>query len=393
MTRCFKFILLFLFVLPLGVIAQNKNDSTATRTISFRAFYENGTVFKTNDFLKYNQVTGMDIDRFQGASLQALWQTNGSYAWEEIFNYPKLGFGVWTAHFFDAPNLGTPFAFYGVFNAPFVRGKRLSFNYELEMGLAMNWNTFDPYTNKSNIAIGDDETVYLDLGSYLEYEINDRFSAEIGFSLAHFSNGALKLPNKGINTIQPKFVLQYRPFAVKIDQTKHFDLPELNKYEFQLSAYGASKNVLYTGNDIDSISKYQGVYFSETGLIASLHRIVGHKSKFGFGINLGYNGSAKAVILVEGKELDEENATLNEGFEMSIFPSYELVIDKVAVILQPSFYIHRTKYEGITPNTYQRLGIKYHFNDNLFAGLSLRAYKYHVSDYIEWNVGYRIQWK
>ena len=106
-------------------------------------------------------------------------------------------------------------------------------------------------------------------------------------------------------------------------------------------------------------------------------------------MSLGYNGSANAKILIDGTELDEENATFKEGFEVSIFPSYEFVVDRASVIVQHGFYLFRQQYEGRRPKTYQRLGIKYHVTKNLYAGLNLRAYKYHISDYIEWNIGYR----
>lgn len=115
----------------------------------YRVFYQNGKVFETNSFLKLNNLTGEAVDRYQGLSGQALWQTNGNHQWEHNFGYPRLGIGIWTAQFFDAPNLGTPFAFYGLFNAPFVRGKKLSWNYELEMGLAVNWKPFNPPINKT----------------------------------------------------------------------------------------------------------------------------------------------------------------------------------------------------------------------------------------------------
>lgn len=164
------------------------------------------------------------------------------------------------------------------------------------------------------------------------------------------------------------------------------------KFEWTISLYGGANNVLYTGNDIDSISKYKGVYYPQTGLISTVNRSVGKKSKFGLGLSLGYNGSANAKILIDGTELDEESATFGEGFELSIFPSYELVIDRASVIIQPGIYIYRHCYEGRRPTVYQRVGIKYHFTERLYAGLNLRAYRYYKSDYIEWNIGYQLNW-
>ena len=362
------------------------------RKILWRGYYQNGKVFQTNTFLRYNQLTKDDVDHFHAVSIQALWQTNGMHSWEKNFGYPRLGLGIWSAQFFDAPNLGIPVAVYGLFNAPLASGKKWSWDYEFEMGMAFNWKSFNPITNKQNIAIGDDETFYLDLGTYLEYKVSPKISVELGVSLSHFSNGALKLPNYGINTMAPKFVLQYRPSETRFVKPAVEELQKISDWELQMGVYGGADNVLYTGSDVDSITKYKGVYFPQTGILLSLNRQISKMSKFGVGVSLGYNGTANSRILIDGTELDEQSATFSEGFEVSIFPSYEFVIDRASVIFQPGFYLYRQKYDGRRPAMYQRIGIKYHFLPNLYAGISLRAYNFYISDYIEWNVGYRIRW-
>jgi hypothetical protein len=44
-------------------------------------------------------------------------------------------------------------------------------------------------------------------------------------------------------------------------------------------------------------------------------------------------------------------------------------------------------------NSYQRIGLKYHIFENIFAGINVRAYDFSIADYIEWNIGYRIKWQ
>jgi hypothetical protein len=387
----FSIIVLLVLVIPFGTYAQFfHSDSTAQkREILYRGFYQNGKVFQTNDFLNAGNQIRDDIDLFHSLSFQALWQTNGSHQWEKDFGFPRLGVGIWCARFFDAPDLGTPIAVYGLFNAPFKSGKNWRWTYEFEMGLAMNWGAFNPITNSTNVAMGDDESVFLDLGSYFEYQISPKTSLEFGVSLSHFSNGALKLPNLGINTIAPKLIFQYRPFETKYIQNQVLDKSKKSKYEYQVDLYYGVKNVIYTGNDVDTIAKYNGVYFPQTGILTSVHRLVGKKSKFGLGLGFDYNGAAYSRFLIDGDKPDEQNATLKEGFELSLFPSYEFVIDRASVIFQPAIYLYRQKYDGRRPVAYQRVGLKYHITENIFAGINLRAYDYYRSDFIEWNIGYR----
>jgi len=62
------------------------------------------------------------------------------------------------------------------------------------------------------------------------------------------------------------------------------------------------------------------------------------------------------------------------------------------MILQPAFYIYRRSLLNQSPVFHQRLGLKYHFTDRFFIGITLVDYKFHVSDFIEWNIGYRLKW-
>ncbi|HEY3370068.1 MAG TPA: hypothetical protein VGK10_04420, partial [Prolixibacteraceae bacterium] len=71
--------------------------------------------------------------------------------------------------------------------------------------------------------------------------------------------------------------------------------------------------------------------------------------------------------------------------------SYELVINKLSVVIQPGFYLLRKNSNDHEPSNYQRLGIHYQFGTHLFAGINLRAYDYHVSDFIEWTLGYQLE--
>jgi hypothetical protein len=393
MDKLFSFFLVIVLLSPISVISNdNISDSLSVkRNILFRGSYQNGKVFQTNSFLKEGNQIRDDIDQFHSVSFQALWQTNGTHQWEHDFGFPRLGLGIWVARFYNAPDLGTPFAFYGLFNAPIIKHERWSLNYEFNLGLTMNWGAFNPITNRQNTSIGDDETSFIDLGTCFEYKISPKISLELGITLSHFSTGALKLPNSGINTIAPKIVIQYRPSETKFVQSQIENKTDNSNYELQVAIYGGAKNVLYKGNDIDSISKYRGVYYPQTGILTCINHHIGRKSKIGLGFGFGYNGSANSIILIDGTKLDEENATLNECFELSLFPSYEFMIDRASIIIQPGVYVIRQKYIRSRPVVFQRIGLNYHFTSTLSAGINLRAYSFYKADFIEWNIGYRFK--
>ena len=143
-------------------------------------------------------------------------------------------------------------------------------------------------------------------------------------------------------------------------------------------------------NNVDTITKYKGVYYPVYGFTSVVNRQVNYKSKLGVGMCLSYDGSYNSMVFVTNGELEPREGFQGNKLSLSVFPSYELVINKLSVVIQPGFYVLRKHLINKEPSTYQRLGLHYQLGTNLFAGISLRAYNYHVSDFIEWTLGYRL---
>ena len=59
--------------------------------------------------------------------------------------------------------------------------------------------------------------------------------------------------------------------------------------------------------------------------------------------------------LVDNGELEPTEGFHGNKISLSIFPSYELVINKMSVIIQPGFYVIRKKSTNREPVAYQRL--------------------------------------
>jgi hypothetical protein len=122
----------------------------------------------------------------------------------------------------------------------------------------------------------------------------------------------------------------------------------------------------------------------------TFNRQVSYKSKIGLGMSVSYNGAYDAQVAVDNNELEPIYGSFSDKLQLSIFPSFELVVHKVSLLLQPAFYLYRKKTKNQSPIFYQKIGLKYHITDRFFLGMTLRDYKFHVSDFIEWNIGYRV---
>lgn len=386
-----KLVLLLIILLPIQNSAQTINQGLPkyTKPFSFEFSYQNGYVFPTNDFVRGNNAENDLINAFQTFSLRFTKQTAGKKLWEQIYSYPEYGLGVYLANFHNPEEIGLPIAIYGYFTAPFHRWKKFTLNYEFGFGIAFNWKNYSP-SNTYNNAIGAKYTVYVDLGLKAEYQVSKRFSLGLGFSLSHFSNGRLKAPNFGLNTIAPKLSIKYNLYKSKIQFAKQ-NLPVFNKKnELYLSVFFGLKNIIYDSLNIAASEKYEGESYYVFGLSTVFNRQISFKSKIGFGIDLSYDGSVNAQIAVDNGQLQITSGPFIDKLQISVFPSYELVVNKVSVVIQPSFYIYRKRLKNQSPVFYQRIGLKYNFYKNFYVGLNIRAYQFHVSDFIEWNIGYRI---
>lgn len=378
-----------------SLFAQADNPSETISVspfhLSVQTMYQPGAVFQTNDFVRGINLENEAIDRFHAFALRVANQTTGEREWERRFLNPHYGIGLYVADFFEAEQIGLPIAIYGFFNAPFYRKKRLSFNYELGFGFTFNWRSFDPVTNEYNIALGAGQSFLIDAGVNVRYALSPLTSIELGTSLTHFSNGGIKQPNFGVNNIAPRLILARNLQPVPVYQRPPKDNDHTPKSEYLLTVFGGEKNVIYDSIDVGLAEKWDGVDFPVVGLNAVYHRHLAYKTKIGFGLGLSYDGSVAAQIDIDDGELEAAPTSFSDKLQVSAFLSYEFSINRIAVAMEPSFYLHRKKTANQTPIFHQRIGLKYYFLEDISVGITLRSYKFHVSDFVEWTVGYRFR--
>jgi len=405
-----KGILLVLAVMVLTVSGMQAADSTKVKKDSqkksLRLFYQAGSVLQTNEFVKGQNDAGQVIDYFQSISLQYAVETDGREIWQQIYGYPSWGFGLYAVNFFDADEIGTPSAAYGFINAPLYRLKRWSLNYEVGFGLTWDWKPYDQNLNPYQYAIGSSKTVFIDVGFNVQLMLGKHFNLTAGGTFTHFSNGATKVPNYGINLVAPrlgvKYVFKERP------EFKTYEIPKYeSEWEFVALVAGAMKQLAfdttYTDTIVGNHAETYGIFTFSTGV----NRQISRKVKFGLGLDVGYDGAYNSYINYENGVITRMDAGDGIKLNVGFYGSFELVIHKLSLVVQPGWYVYREEWavpekkEGtavIPPRrksggSYQRLGIKYHVFENVFLGINIRAYDFGIADYIEWNAGYRIKWR
>lgn len=383
-----------LFILSsINLYAQDEPVDVQKRNKFIGATWQAGTVLPTNDFVKGENASGEPIDYYQSFRLEFGWQTMGDKLWEQINGLPHFGIGFYAVDFFNSTELGTPSALYGFFAGPIKSFRRWSIDYQLGLGLTYNWQPYNADLNPYNYAIGSYKTVYIDAGVVADIPLGKHFNMQYGFSFTHFSNGASSLPNLGINLAATKIGLKYN-FGKQRPEIKDWKIPKYDDdNEFFFAVSFGSKQIEYDTSRPGLDQRYYDVNYLMTTLSFVYHRQLNHSIKVGGGLDLSYDGTLSAVAYVNGVTNEPVELPFSDKIGLGVMGSFEWVIARMSVLLQPGYHVIRKEVKGQTPPLYQRAGVKYHIFPNTFAGIYIKAYNFSVADYIEWTIGHRIKWK
>jgi hypothetical protein len=389
-------ILLLLIVLHTGSILAE--EVISEDTIRFRKslgfYYQFGQVVPTHGFVKGENPNNEPYSWYHAASLKYSIHTDGRKLWQQLYAYPVWGMGFYGAYFVgDNDELGNPLAAYMFIDLPVKRWKKWTIDYEMGFGLAFNWNRHDLLENNYYYPIGSKSTVFIDGGINATWAVSKHVDLSAGITYTHFSNGAVRLPNLGVNMlgarVEVRYLFKERPTFFRRD------VPKYNKEWEWLALLAPSMRqvgfeYITDQGDTAAAAFDYGVISLGTGF----NRQLSHKIKVGAGADISYNAAYGADTVMVNGTPEKAPFETKDKILLGLYPSFELVLGRLSMIAQPGFYVYQKQVEGFdTPRTYQRIGVKYHFFQNLIVGINIRAFNFSKADFIEWNIGYRIKWQ
>ncbi len=382
-------LILIFYVLIVPLRSQNLLVDSTQISKDLELTIYNGKAMTSSPTFFNQTIDKEDVGKFRAIGAKYVFRTHGKHKWEELYGYPTYGFGAILFDFFTPKTTGYPIALYGFFNPRLFHKNNFSINSDIALGMGFNWNHYG-YFNSDNSAISLPRTVYIELGTTLDYQVSNKINLLIGGLVGHFSNGGTRRPNQGLNTLGLKYSLRYNLNNSPI-KFKHYNAESYaSQSEFLLSIHGGTQNF-----QVDSLSnlvadKFKGVNFVAWGFSGEYQRQINHFVKFGCGINILDDGSVGASYLVKDHEIEEAKILpINQRLKISAFPSLSIVLHKIDIVLQPGIYIYRNAIAKDVPLTYQRIGVRYHINEKIFSGINLRAYNFKSANFIEYNFGYK----
>ncbi|WP_317170946.1 acyloxyacyl hydrolase [Sphingobacterium micropteri] len=332
---------------------------------------ENGGILAAKDIRR----TTFESAYYNGINLKIGWKIQKSDdQYFTLYNNPIYGIGFYSSTF-NTDIIGSPYAIYGFMQSPFgnLRKKRWSFDYRIGLGISGNFTPYDAETNPLNVVIGAKNNVFIDFGIRSQYKINPNWRVGLGLAYHHFSNGALRLPNKGVNLIPLTASITYQPNGETVIPDKSKIAPYSDKILYHIN-YGIGWKQLDINKDERFLKTTLGVY-------ASKH--VAHKWRMGAGLDLFYSSSGN-YDEIAGDDSGKLSAKLSGG------PSFYLVhvLNRNLVLNgNVGYYIHKRYFNGEINHVFLRAGARYYVYKDINAGISIKAHK-GKADFIEWTVGY-----
>ena len=391
------FISILIFLIPSLLRGEEVNDSLLVTTPSsknpffFSLNAQSGAVFQTNDF-----VINEGINSFSSIALKFCQASKGDKWQDYAYGMPYFGIGFYMATFHDQ-RLGTPFSFYLVQGARiFPITQKISFNYEFNLGYSTNWKHYDRFDNPDNVAIGMSENIHVGANLYFKIKPFPRMDVNVGFSLSHFSNGARRLPNKGMNLAAPYIEICYNinPPEPREKPEQPLLPPKIEKRVDHDLLLTFSSRQLFYGPTNGLTTGYVDHKFRVFGLSYAPMIVSNYAFKWGPSLDIVYDESGGSTASREQWEVDGEYydrvklGDVEQRIGVGLSAKGELVMPYFSIFVNMGYNV----YHGNPKDKpfYQIIGTKFPFYRNFFGTFGIRANHFSKAQFIFWSAGYTI---
>lgn len=310
-------------------------------------------------------------DHAFAGELSYYFQPNSEKAWHQAYNNPRYGITLFAGSVGNQEVLGDYFGGYGFIDFPFVKRAHYVFSGKMGVGLGYGSKKYDSETNIYNLAIGSH------LNAQICLALENRFifgknAITANIDMTHFSNGATKVPNLGLNI--PFVSLGYARKITESGKTgAKKEEEDIFNSRFEFGALGIfSTQQAYPTN---------GRQYPFYGLNLVARRIFTQKS----GMEISFDVMSKQSIMVYHSDVDKSQLDI---IQLGTYAGYIIPLDKLHIIIGMGVYV-RDKYKPADP-VYHRLGIRYRFDNGLNLNLTLKSH-WARADYIEYGIGYTLK--
>lgn len=316
-------------------------------------------------------LTPQHLTMLEADVLQA---TNGDRLWERQHRFPLKGISILYSDLGGAQYLGQVIACLPYLDFNLTRKHKVNLYFRFGAGVGYLTKKFDRLENYKNIAIGSHFNAGIQMMYEMRWKCTPRLHLTAGACLTHFSNGAIKTPNLGINIATVNAGLAYKMNA-RVASMKPFEKPEplLHPWQFSVTGiFGVSE--LYAAYG----PKFKAFVISGTAVKA-----VGKRSKrlLGVGLDIFYDEANIESLARLGTPVTHNLEVVRPGLNVT----HTLVFSHLSLIMQLGGYVYTLyKTDGYC---YDRIALQYRFKKHYNLHLALKTHLFRA-DMIEYGIGY-----
>lgn len=294
-----------------------------------------------------------------------------SDSWRSLYNFPWLGFTYLNFDLGNPLELGQGHGFFPEIYFPLIAKRPLQLVVRTGLGIGYVERPFNAEDNYKNLAIGSKINCGINTALLFRIPASKRFQITTGLNFTHYSNGASKMPNLGLNMATVQAGIQY--IAGKEQVREKLPDPERRKgIEYSATLAAAFKDIYPPGG-----KTYYPVTFNLNAM-----GDISPKSLVGGGFDFTIDPS-----IVPRLEEDQR-----EGFgkksRIGIHAGYGLRVGRCSGTLQTGTYLYN--HLRIDGTIYNRLLFRYYATDALYFCFNLKSH-FAKADYFEWGIGYAIR--
>lgn len=295
-------------------------------------------------------------------------ESYGKSFWDQLYRYPDSGWGYCFVYLGKGENLGRANALYHYLGIPVFRKNKFSLNYRIAGGLA--------YLEQENVAIGSHINLYFDASVDTRLKIGNKFELINAFGATHFSNGAIKMPNLGVNLFSYRIGLIYKFNEFPHEKITQ-NLPELEKKNQLTFAAGIGvKQKRPDGDTSFMVASFYMDYFKKLSL----------KHRIGAGIDVFYDKTLFELMNPDMSLVISNKDIVRYGLHLS----FEAQIKRMVLAIAVGTYLHANYTDD--GRIYQKVALHYLLTKDLFVNVSLKTSK-GVADFVDWGLGYQFGFK
>ncbi|TDS10884.1 lipid A 3-O-deacylase PagL [Maribacter caenipelagi] len=303
-------------------------------------------------------------------------KTYGKEEWEELYNYPDLGYSFIYQNT-NSSTLGDSYGLYAHYNFYFFRR---NMQLRVGQGVAYATNPYDKAINFRNNAYGSDvlSSTYLML-NYHKENIFKGLGFKAGISVIHYSNANFRAPNTSTNTLAFN-----AGFIYDLDGGK--DIAYVHREKEKVTEPLRYNFALRTGiNESDVIDSGQ---YGFVVLSTYADKRVGRKSAIQLGADVYFSNFLKELIRYQSIAFPENDVEADDDYKrVGVFVGHELFINKMSIISQLGYYVYYPfDFEG---RMYNRMGLKRYFGDKIYGSVSLKSHGA-KAEAVEFGIGIRL---